>query len=190
MPLSQTSGTSTKPHYSHLFYFVAFSVLTRIEFVLAHRDEEPEFVEWGYGGMGSVNNSSQGAGELIRLLVFLVFWFFGYVFSKSISPVSSFLLFHILLPSPPAPRTSNNSSLFLSTLLPLLPLLPSSNFTNQTTFSPSRLTSLTSRARDGAISHHHDPRSHVLDHARLRVSFTSSPPSHHTLPHSVSPPSP
>ncbi|KAK7689021.1 hypothetical protein QCA50_007712 [Cerrena zonata] len=26
------------------------------------RDEEPEFVEWGYGGMGSVNNSSQGVG--------------------------------------------------------------------------------------------------------------------------------
>ena len=84
LPLSQTSGTSTKPHYSHLFYFVAFSVLTHcIEFVLAHRDEEPEFVEWGYGGMGSVNNSSQGAGELIRLLVsFWFFWFFGWCHSQ------------------------------------------------------------------------------------------------------------
>ncbi|CAL1703451.1 unnamed protein product [Somion occarium] len=26
------------------------------------RDEEPEFVEWGYGGMGSVNSTSQGVG--------------------------------------------------------------------------------------------------------------------------------
>ena len=76
LPLSQTSGTSTSliiPIY--ILYFIAFSVLTHIEFVLAHRDEEPEFVEWGYGGMGSVNNSSQGAGELIRLLFFLVFGF-------------------------------------------------------------------------------------------------------------------
>ena len=81
LPLSQTSGTSTSLIIFFLLFFIAFFCThASIEFVLAHRDEEPEFVEWGYGGMGSVNNSSQGAGELIRFLlfflVFLVFKFF------------------------------------------------------------------------------------------------------------------
>ena len=76
LPLSQTSGALTSLIILIYYILLPFSVLTHIEFVLAHRDEEPEFVEWGYGGMGSVNNSSQGAGELIRLLVFFGFLVF------------------------------------------------------------------------------------------------------------------
>ena len=176
MPLSQTSGALTKPHYSHLFYFVAFSVLIHIEFVLAHRDEEPEFVEWGYGGMGSVNNSSQGAGELIRLLFFWVFGFSAMSFPSLFFPsrLSSFFVSfsHFFLPRERQTDPTFSFPPFYP-CYPCYPLLISP--TKNNLFTPHPLTSLTSRAT-GPFHNHHDPRSHVLDHARLRVSFTSSPP--------------